>query len=733
MNLITLRLSLGTMLLLSSAHLAFADPAGRVGRLSYVEGTVSLHALDEDHWSLASLNYPVTSGNAFWTEPGARSEIQVGAAEIRMDESTELDVTRLDDSATQLTVPQGIINIHLRSVPPNGVQVMTPNGQINLRNRGSYHIDAGHPDENNPSPETTITVLEGDAKAVRPRFTRDVMEGETAILTSNPPYFTLTQGDATSFDDWAVLREEHERTQQTTRYISPQVTGYQDLDEYGEWDQAPNYGAVWYPSAVPVEWAPYRYGHWTFIQPWGWTWVDDAPWGFTPFHYGRWAQIDGRWAWCPGRMVVERPVYAPALVAFVGHSGWSFSISTSESRPTVGWVPLAPFEVFHPYYPASVTYVRNVNITNINKTVINNITTINNTAAAPAVVSAYANHAAATVIPSSAFTQKASVHQERIKVSPAQLAQAPITSDVSHIKPMAESKSVSTLPQHREPEAPHPVNLLPNAPKMPDKVATVQPVIPGQKVTVMGEERKPHQPLIEGPLAPKSQAPIPSNGPDMEPLAELKPGGTLSEHREIEAPHPVHAFPIVSRTPVNSDPVQPIISKQKDSTTYVESSAPHSSKDQPEASESATKAAMPIHHLPSEAFAPKVPGPVIAAHNTIERNIPTPPVNHATVAETRLERREAPIEPVISKVSGPPINHTAVTIPSEPKVVASEKPQRTVERAAPMVRSEGQHPQKEMPTSSPLPRTPEEKHDQPHNDHAQPPIPKGRSPVTAPE
>jgi len=49
------------------------DPPSRVGRLSNISGTVSFHTIDQDQWSPAELNYPITTGNSFWTEPGARA------------------------------------------------------------------------------------------------------------------------------------------------------------------------------------------------------------------------------------------------------------------------------------------------------------------------------------------------------------------------------------------------------------------------------------------------------------------------------------------------------------------------------------------------------------------------------------------------------------------------------------------------------------------------------------
>jgi len=59
----------------------------------------------------------------------------------------------------------------------------------------------------------------------------------------------------------------------------PRNDRLRDLDDYGRWDYDATYGHVWVPTRVDAGWAPYREGHWAFVAPWGWTWVDDAPWG----------------------------------------------------------------------------------------------------------------------------------------------------------------------------------------------------------------------------------------------------------------------------------------------------------------------------------------------------------------------------------------------------------------------------------------------------------------------
>src|SRR5437879_11163840 len=135
--------------------------------------------------------------------------------------------------------------------------------------------------------------------------------------------------------DAVVHHDGHQDRAEASNYVSQEMTGYEDLDDYGRWRYVSDYGPVWIPASIPVGWAPYRYGHWVWIRPWGWTWVDDEPWGFAPFHYGRWAYVENGWCWVPGPVVV-RPVYAPALVVFVGDQG-RFGGRSEERRVGEGW------------------------------------------------------------------------------------------------------------------------------------------------------------------------------------------------------------------------------------------------------------------------------------------------------------------------------------------------------------------------------------------------------------
>ena len=205
---------------------------------------------------------------------------------------------------------------------------------------------------------------------------------------------------------------------QARQYVSPEVPGYYDLDGYGSWDTVAQYGPIWYPTSVAVGWCPYRFGRWVWVEPWGWTWVDDAPWGFAPFHYGRWVQVGPRWGWLPGPIAVA-PIYGPAFVAFLGGPGFSVSFGVGG---VAAWFPLGPGEPFYPWYHHSPGYLRQINVTNVrnfNVTNITNVTNINN-------VHYRYQAVATTAVSANAFRNAQPVMRNMVHVNPEQIAKAQV-------------------------------------------------------------------------------------------------------------------------------------------------------------------------------------------------------------------------------------------------------------------------------------------------------------------
>jgi hypothetical protein len=387
------------------------DPPARVGRLSRVSGTVSYHTQDDSQWSPAAANYPVTAGNAFWTEPDAQADIEVSASRVTIAPGTELDVARLDDTTFQAIEPQGESYLRLRTAAPGETYaVQTPRGLVSLSVPGRYGIAAG--DTNRP---TTVTVIDGAAQVTGPGLSLQVGPNQEATIDGTDTFHGEV-GPAQP-DPFVMAMLNADRPPPPSQVAPPPAVaampGGDDLARYGTWAESPDYGQVWYPQ-VAADWVPYRDGHWAYIAPWGWTWVDDDPWGFAPFHYGRWAEIGGRWGWYPG--AEPQPYYAPALVAFFGVGaavGVGFGAALAAER--IGWLPLGPREAYRPWYHASDRYLRRVNTGHVtNFTEFNRNVTVNN----------FANRRAATVVPSSALTGSHPVRPAFQRVDPGQLAQA---------------------------------------------------------------------------------------------------------------------------------------------------------------------------------------------------------------------------------------------------------------------------------------------------------------------
>src|SRR6185369_5594330 len=347
--------------LLGGPAMAQADPPGRVARLNHAEGTTVFSPAGDNEWTDAELNRPLTRGDRLWTDRGSRAEIQIGSSAVRMDGRTHLEILALDDQTAQLSVTQGAVSVRMRSLPEGeNFEIATPNLAYRAAYPGDYRIDVDA-----ASGTTRVTIHSGTG-AVYGESGQALPLGGGQQITFRAR--SLVQVNAQEsppqdgFDRWAADRNRLEDQSISARYVPREVVGYQQLDAHGQWAQDATHGMVWYPRATAANWAPYRHGHWEWISPWGWTWIDDAPWGFAPFHYGRWALIGSRWAWVPGHLGLH-PLYAPALVAFIGGGGGgvNWNISLGSGRPGVAWFPLAPGEAWQPGYRASPVYISNVN------------------------------------------------------------------------------------------------------------------------------------------------------------------------------------------------------------------------------------------------------------------------------------------------------------------------------------------------------------------------------------
>jgi uncharacterized protein DUF6600 len=418
----------GFLFAFSSPALADDDPPGRVARLNYIQGSLSFQPGGETDWTQANPNRPLTIGDNLWADRNSRGELHIGSSTIRIGSETGITFLNLDDRTVQIQLAQGSLNVHVRRLEGgDAFEIDTPNLAFTLERAGDYRVDV---DPNGNATSITVRQGEGEATGGGSEYHMDTGDQANFSGTDSLIYDSGQAGRFDEFDNWCHSRDDREERSESARYVSRDVTGYDDLDENGDWRDVPDYGHVWFPTHVVAGWAPYRYGHWVWVAPWGWTWVEDEPWGFAPFHYGRWAEVGGGWCWVPGPVVV-RPVYAPALVVFVGGPRFGAAMSFGGRGGGVAWFPLGPREVYVPPYRTSERYVQKVNVTNTTVNVVNvtnvyNNSTVNNTTVNKVTYMHQNNVQAVTAVSHDTFVNARPVAASTVRIDSRQIRTAEI-------------------------------------------------------------------------------------------------------------------------------------------------------------------------------------------------------------------------------------------------------------------------------------------------------------------
>lgn len=368
--------ALAALLGWSASRYAYADeddPPSRPIRLGFIQGTVSLEPAGTTDWIAPFVNRPLTIGDQLWSDSDGRAELELDGSVLGVAPDSSISLLNLSDTVTQLQLAAGTLIVHVRRLDDDeSYEIDTPNLAFSVLRPGTYRLSV------DPSGNlTSIIVRSGQGEVTGAGVAYPVYAHENDVFSGTDQLVESRQAEpgADEFESWCDQRDARWDRSRSARYVSPDVVGYADLDDYGDWNQVPEYGAIWFPRDLPPGWAPYREGHWAYVAPWGYSWVDDSAWGFAPFHYGRWTAWNGRWGWVPAPPpppggIYIRTVYAPALVAWAAVGSG------------VAWFALGPREVYVPSYPVSRTYVENINVSNtvVNRTVVTNIynTTIMN-------------------------------------------------------------------------------------------------------------------------------------------------------------------------------------------------------------------------------------------------------------------------------------------------------------------------------------------------------------------
>jgi hypothetical protein len=600
------------------------DPPARVGRLAYAQGTVSFHDAQDPTWTAASVNDALTTGDSLWTEPNARSELSVAGTRVRLDQSTQLDMLQVNDNQTRLQLDRGRLDIKtftLETAQP--YEIVTPRGTVKLEAQGDYYVESGSTQDPTRlgvrSGAAQITGLNGQVLAVRAGEV-----GEISGDAQSPQLRTIQAAPPPVPPYWA--QRDQQLSYAAPQYISADVVGYEDMQAYGGWSNDPQYGEVWSPNTVPDGWQPYSTGEWTYSQPYGWTWVDAQPWGFAPYHYGRWANRDNRWFWVPPER--RSPVaYAPALVAFIGGVELGAAIGNANAQP-VGWFPLGPREAYVPPYTNDRTYYDRINA----NAGVPQATMDRRWQAAERHEAIQANQANepmanrrfTTVMPAQAFVSSQRVDRTAIKVSADKLASAPVAPVSAPPAPAQGNEPKANTRFNGVQELGRPTQ----AQRQEQRHETPGPKVATQAAppVIQGERPQPQQPTAARPAeqnrpaaANRVEPPHPAEAqrPEAARPAENHAAPPPAQHQAAEPARPAEAPRAVQPQPAQPQPAH-------------QAEAPHVAPPPPQRVEPQHAAAPPqAQHVQ----APPAPRPQVA-------HAPAPPPQVAHPAPARTARPE---------------------------------------------------------------------------------------------
>jgi hypothetical protein len=586
-----------------------ADPPSRVARLNFIQGDISFQPAGTQDWLDANPNRPLTTGDQLWSDVDSRGELHLGGAVLRVSSETAISFLNLADNAVQVQVAQGSADLRVLHLEQDeNYEVDTPNLAFSILRPGEYRVDVSA-----DGTSSIVTVQNGTGEVTAGGQAYNVAPGLQYIFsgTDQIGYDEEPLPGPDGFQQWYLARDQREDRFLSAQYVSRDVIGYEDLDANGTWRVDPVYGHVWVPNGVAVGWAPYHYGHWAYVAPWGWTWVEDEPWGFAPFHYGRWAIVGGAWGWVPGPApvvgaVYVRPVYAPALVAFVGGGGFAASIELGGAAGVgVAWFPLGPRDVWVPPYHVSAVYMTNVNVTNsvvINRSQITNVyntTVINHTTVVNTTYMYQSSPGAVTAVSKAAFQNGQPVGKAAVQVN---------VQEIQHAR-VVETAAIAPTPR---------AIAGPNAPAK----ASARP--PAALAT---------RPVVTK-MAPSARA---------IPVGQTKPAAPTA-YRSMANAKPPTAHPVVQRATPANKAAQPSAARPPAAQPARPNVAPAPAMRPAPAEQPAERANQPAER--------KEEAPV---------NKPTPPPNR-TPPPSRTT--EAPAEKPAPKTTPPPAHETAAPKPA---------------------------------------------------------------------
>ncbi len=373
-----------------TAVIALAVPAAAqsgVANVSVVNGGVVIVRGDSGAQVAASVNAPLVPGDYIATGSGSSAEVQFdGISMLRLSSGTQVRFVNLSPNSVEVQLAAGTVDLAELQGADGSPQIDTPSFTVRPNQTGDYRVTVLG------NGETLVTVRSGAATIATANGSQTLTPGSTLVANGSSMNLQSVIG-FDSFDQFNTSRDQAAVSAYNANpYLSPQLAGYSNLANYGQWQNVPGYGYAWAPNnQSQTNFAPYQNGQWVWEPGSGYTWVDNSPTGYATSHYGTWfnSPSNGGWLWQPPAAQSQTSstslasTWLPAVVSFflsgnngstggldnilsslsgvLGNSGNTnlgglSSILGNSSTADIGWIPLAPGEQYQPWYGQNYSY-----------------------------------------------------------------------------------------------------------------------------------------------------------------------------------------------------------------------------------------------------------------------------------------------------------------------------------------------------------------------------------------
>lgn len=364
-----------------------------VADVSVTNGGVVIVRGDSGAQVPAVVNAPVVPGDYIATSSGSSAEVQLdGSSMLRLAGNSQVRFVNLNANARDVQLGAGTIDVAELQGASGSPQVDTPTISVRPNGTGDTRISVLG------DGRTLVTVRSGSATIITANGSQVLTPGST-LVADGSSIGTQAPIRFDSFDNFNVSRDQAVvSAYNASPYLSPQLAGFSNFANYGQWQNVPGYGYAWAPNDQSrTNFAPYQNGQWVWEPGYGYTWVDNAPYGYATSHYGSWFNNPnyGGWLWQPPASQYQdssaslASAWLPAVVSFfltgnnggaggglenilgnLGGVGGLSSFLGNGNNADIGWIPLAPGEPYQPWYAQNYSYpptsLSNVtNITNV--------------------------------------------------------------------------------------------------------------------------------------------------------------------------------------------------------------------------------------------------------------------------------------------------------------------------------------------------------------------------------